>query len=39
MSGPADRSQLEDAYETATQTVPADIWSEFEERFGVGVRS
>ncbi len=37
MSGPADRSQLEDAYEAATQNVPAEMWAEFESEFGVGV--
>jgi aryl-alcohol dehydrogenase-like predicted oxidoreductase len=39
MSGPADRSQLEEAYAAATQKVPADIWAEFEAEFGVGVSS
>ena len=37
MSGPADRDQLQDAYDAATQEVPAEIWGEFEEKFGVGV--
>ena len=39
MSGPADRSQLEEAYEAATQVVPGDIWADFEAEFGVGVYS
>ena len=37
MSGPADRHQLQDAYDAATQEVPAEIWGEFEEKFGVGI--
>ena len=37
MSGPADRHQLQDAYDAATQEVPAEIWVAFEEKFGVGV--
>lgn len=37
MSGPADRSQFEDAYQAATQKVPGEIWAEFEAEFGVGV--
>ncbi len=37
MSGPANRSQLEDAYKAATQGVPAEIWVEFESEFGVGI--
>ena len=37
MSGPADRNQLQDAYDAATQEVPAEIWTEFEEKFGVGI--
>lgn len=39
MSGPADRSQLEEAYEAATQAVPGEIWAEFEAEFGVGIYS
>ena len=37
MSGPADRHQLQDAYDAATQEIPADIWANFEEQFGIGV--
>ncbi|MBT4979151.1 MAG: aldo/keto reductase [Gemmatimonadetes bacterium] len=37
MSGPADRHQLQDAYDAATQEIPADIWTDFEEQFGIGV--
>ena len=37
MSGPADRHQLQDAYDAATQEVPAEIWVAFEEKFGVGI--
>ena len=37
MSGPADRHQLQDAYDAATQEIPADIWTDFEEKFGIGV--
>ena len=37
MSGPADRDQLQDAYDAATQKVPVEVWAEFEERFGVGI--
>jgi len=37
MSGPADRHQLQDAYDAATQEIPADIWTNFEEQFGIGV--
>ncbi len=37
MSGPADRHQLQDAYDAATQEIPADIWADFEEQFGIGV--
>ena len=37
MSGPADRHQLQDAYDAATQEVPAEIWVDFEAKFGVGV--
>ena len=37
MSGPADRHQLQDAYDAATQEVPAEIWAEFESEFGVGI--
>jgi aryl-alcohol dehydrogenase-like predicted oxidoreductase len=37
MSGPADRHQLQDAYDAATQEVPAEIWVEFEDEFGVGI--
>ena len=37
MSGPADRHQLQDAYDAATQKIPAEIWTEFEAEFGIGV--
>ena len=37
MSGPADRHQLQDAYDAATQEIPADIWTDFEDKFGIGV--
>lgn len=37
MSGPADRQQLQEAYDAATQTVPDEIWEEFEAEFGVGI--
>ena len=37
MSGPADRHQLQDAYDAATQEIPAEIWTEFEAEFGIGV--
>ena len=37
LSGPADRHQLQDAYDAATQEIPADIWTDFEEKFGIGV--
>ena len=39
LSGPADRSQLEDAYLAATEGVPGEIWADFEQEFGVGVYS
>jgi aryl-alcohol dehydrogenase-like predicted oxidoreductase len=37
LSGPADRHQLQDAYDAATQEIPAEIWADFEQEFGVGV--
>ena len=37
MSGPADRHQLQDAYDAATSEVPDEIWADFEAEFGVGV--
>lgn len=37
MSGPANRDQLQDAYDAATQEVPVEVWAAFAERFGVGI--
>ena len=37
MFGPADTSQIEQGYESATADIPAQIWQEFEAEFGVGV--
>ena len=37
MSGPADRHQLQDAYDAATQEIPTEIWLEFEDRFSIGI--
>ena len=37
MSGPADRQQLEEAFDTATREVAPEIWAEFGEQFGVEV--
>ena len=35
MTGPADRSQLEEAYAAATQDVPAEIWADFAGEFNL----
>lgn len=37
MPGPADRQQVEEAYEAATAEVPAEVWGEFRATFGVGL--
>ena len=37
MSGPANRQQLAEAYEAASQEVPADVWEEFGAEFGVEI--
>jgi len=37
MSGPADKHQLEEAYDAATREVPPEIWAEFGSQFGVEV--
>ena len=37
MSGPADRRQLQEAYDAATSEIPATIWADFEAEFRVGV--
>ena len=35
MAGPANRQQVEEAYEAATAEVPEDVWHAFEAEFGV----
>ncbi|MCZ6680745.1 MAG: aldo/keto reductase [Candidatus Poribacteria bacterium] len=35
MVGPANKQQVEEAYEAATAEVPPEIWREFEAEFGV----
>ena len=37
MAGPADRQQVEDAYEAATVTIDPAVWRDFEAEFGVGI--
>ena len=37
MAGPANRQQVEDAYEAATADIDPQIWSTFEAEFGVGI--
>ena len=36
MAGPCNREQVDDAYEAATADVPAEVWSAFQKKFGVG---
>ncbi len=36
MAGPADKQQVEDAYEAATAEVPPEVWRDFEAEFGIG---
>ena len=35
MVGPANKTQVEEAYEAATADVPLEIWRDFEAEFGV----
>ena len=35
MVGPANKMQVEEAYEAATADVPPEIWYDFEAEFGV----
>ena len=37
MAGPANKQQVEDAYEAATSEVPAEVWRAFKSEFGVGI--
>ena len=37
MSGPANRQQVDEAYEAATATVPEEVWGAFKAEFGVGL--
>ena len=37
MPGPCNVQQVEEAYEAATADIPAQVWRDFEEEFGVGV--
>jgi len=37
MPGPCNQQQVEDAYEAATVQIPAQIWSDFQKEFGIGV--
>ena len=37
MSGPANRQQVDEAYEAATATVPEEVWGAFNAEFGVGL--
>lgn len=36
MAGPANRQQVEEAYEAATTEVPPEVWRDFKAEFGVG---
>ena len=37
MPGPANKQQVEDAYEAATVDVPPAVWRDFENEFGIGL--
>ena len=37
MPGPANKQQVEEAYEAATVDVPSDVWADFKAAFGVGL--
>ena len=37
MAGPANKQQVDDAYEAALAEVPADVWRAFKAEFGVGL--
>ncbi len=37
MPGPCNQQQVEEAYEAATADIPAQIWSDFQKEFGIGV--
>lgn len=39
MAGPANKEEVEDAYEAATAEVPAEVWREFGAEFGVGLET
>jgi aryl-alcohol dehydrogenase-like predicted oxidoreductase len=39
MAGPANRQQVEEAYEAATAVVPTDVWTAFEAEFGIGLKT
>jgi aryl-alcohol dehydrogenase-like predicted oxidoreductase len=37
LPGPASVQQLEEAYEAATDMIPAEVWRDFEAEFGIGI--
>lgn len=38
MFGPANKHQVEEAYEAATAEIPPEVWQDFKAEFGVGLR-
>ena len=37
MSGPCNKQQVDEVYKAATADVPAEVWAEFKQEFGVGL--